>query len=129
MEISRSARNVPIRTGLHPAVYGILAGCVVWMVAMAWLFFAAGAYAALQVAVVAFFAAAFLVTPYLLFRVARGKGEPGSFGEWLDGEIEVADHAMSTRAAMTMILCAPIAGAAGFTAVSFVAWLAASGLI
>lgn len=129
MEILRHKRNVRVNTGLHPAVYGLLAGCVLWIVAAAWFFFAVEPYGALQIAVVAFLAVAFLLTPLVLARSSGARPGPGSFRDWLQGELEVADGSVSGETALAMILCAPVAGAAGITIVSFVAWLAAAGLI
>lgn len=129
MQNQPSLRNVHVAAGLHPAVYGLLVGCVLWIVAAAWIFFASDRYAALQVAVVAVFAAAFLLVPYWLFRLSGEKPQQGSFREWLDGEIQLIDGPMNARSALAMVLCAPVAGAAGLTLVSFVAHLAAIGAI
>ena len=129
MQASPALRNVRTVKEVHPAVYGLLAGCVLWIVAAAWFFFAADRYAALQLAVVAGFAAAFLITPLCLYRLSGKKAEAGSFREWLDSEIELPDGTLPAKSALAIILCAPVACAAGLTAVSLVAWLAAGGLI
>lgn len=129
MRTPSSIRNVRVQTGLHPAAYALLAGCVLWIVAVAWFFFAATAYAALQIAVVAGFAAVFLLVPFWLSRLCGTGPSGGTFREWLDSDIELADGTVEARKALVMIMCAPVAGAAGLTAVSLVAYLAAAGLI
>lgn len=129
MESPRSKRNVRIQTGLHPMVYAALAGCVLWIVAAAWFFFAGERYGAMQIAVVAGFAAAFLLTPLGLWKLSGARPIGDSFRDWLDGEIELADGSLEARHALIMIMLAPVSGAAGITVVSLVAYLAAAGLI
>jgi hypothetical protein len=129
MRTPSSIRNVRVQTGLHPAAYALLAACVVWITAVAWFFFAAAAYTALQIAVVAGFAAAFLMVPFWLSRLSGIGPVGGSFREWLDSDLEVVDGTIEARKALIMIMCAPVAGAAGLTAVSSVAYLVAAGII
>jgi uncharacterized membrane protein len=86
MSESHLRRNVPQHVDLHPAVYRLLAGSVLWMVLAVWLAFGTDAYTALQLAVVVAFALAFLLTPLWLSRIAPARaGQTGTpFREWLD---------------------------------------------
>ena len=125
MVLEHHRRNFPVRHGLHPAVYGALAGCAVWIVAAAWIFYASEAYAALQIAIVAVFASVFLLVPLWLSRLSRARREAGSFSDWLNADIEIIDGTIKGRTALIMILSAPAAATAGITLVSLVAYLTA----
>lgn len=134
MSESHLRRNVPQHVDLHPGVYRLLAGSVVWMVLAAWLAFGADAYTALQLAVVVGFALAFLVTPFVLGRLsaarpARVARSDTRFREWLDHDFDTNTGSVRARDAAIMILVAPLAGAIGLTAIGLVAWLAASGAL
>ena len=129
MSEPRYLRNVRSVTGVHPAVYGLLAGCVALILVAAWLAFAHDGYAALQVVVAAAFAVAFVATPLVLYRLSGQSIRAGAFRDWLDSELEVLDGTLSARSALVMIVSAPAACALGITAVSAVAWLTAAGVL
>jgi hypothetical protein len=123
--------NVARHADLHPAVYRLLAGSVLWMVLAVWLVFGADAYTALQLAVVVVFALVFLLTPLCLrlLSPARDAQPERPFREWLDHDFETNTGVVRTRDATVMILVAPLAGAVGLSAIGFIAWLAASGAL
>jgi hypothetical protein len=123
-------RNVRIHQRLHPGVYAVLAVNVLWMVAACWIFFSQDLYTALQVAVVTFFAAAFMLTPLCLWRLS-GQTEKSdlTYREWSEGELDVLDGPVEAKHAALMVLLAPMAGAVGITAIGFVAALASRGML
>jgi hypothetical protein len=131
MSTSDLRRNVPQHADLHPRVYGMLAGSVLWMVLAAWLAFGSDGYTALQLVVVVGFALAFLLTPFCLSRLApaRAARDATPFRDWLDHDFETNTGTVRTRDAAVMILVAPLAGAIGLTAIGLVAWLAAAGAL
>lgn len=131
MSTSDLRRNVPQHVHLHPRVYGMLAGSVLWMVLAVWLAFGSDAYTALQLTVVVGFALAFLVTPFCISRIASARTAQAKtpFRDWLDHDFETDTGTLPTRDATVMILVAPLAGAIGLSAIGFIAWLAASGAL
>jgi len=131
MSTHEQRRNIPQHVDLHPAVYRMLAGSVLWMVLAVWLAFGADAYTALQLAVVVVFAMAFVLTPLCLsrFSVARRAPQTTGFRDWLDHDFDTYTGPVRTRDATVMILVAPLAGAVGLSAIGFIAWLAASGAL
>lgn len=132
MDSSNSRRNAPIVKALHPWVYGLLAGSVLWIVLTAWLFFHGSGYAALQVAVVTGFAIAFVATPLALARLAgpdQGGPQGESFMDWCAAELDTVSGPVHGAHAAVMVLLAPLACAAGLTAISLIARLAAAGAI
>lgn len=132
MAATHHLRNVPLNTNLHPGIFAALAGTVLWIVLAAWALFGADGYTALQLAVVAVFAIAFVVTPIVIWRLAgtNGKGVVnGPVRAWLDGELDTHTGPVHGTHAAVMVLLAPVTCAGGITGVSFVAWLAAAGAL
>lgn len=132
--MSGSRRNLPVYRVPHPAIYAMMAGSVVLTVAALWVLFDDGAGTTLSLAVVAFFAAAFMGTPYVLYRASPHRAEVESptrpsLREWLEGDFECDRGTIGAKHAMAMILLLPAAGAVGLVAVSFIAHLAAIGAL
>jgi len=117
----------PSVSALHPAIYGMLAGCVVWMMAALWLFFGHDGPTAFMLVVDVFFAAAFLA-PLAIIGVSL-KSErvqwSSSLRDWLGREFETGQGRVKARDAAIMILIAPAAGAIAITLVSLAAYIAA----
>lgn len=127
MSTPEKFRNAPISHNLHPHIYGLLVGSVIWITLVVWAFFGSGAYTALQLAVVAAFALAFVATPLVLWRISAAKQEEaGSLQSWLETELETHTGVVHGAHAAVMVLLAPAACAFGLTGVSLVAWLAAA---
>ena len=123
-------RNVRISGGLHPVVYGALAGCTLWVLAAIWAFFARDLYSVVQLAVATVFAAMFLATPLVLSRFPGRQDAPAQkFREWAEGEVEILDGTVDAKHAFAMALIAPVACAAGMTGVGLMAWLASIGVL
>lgn len=124
--VSHHRRNVPAELGLHPAVYKALAGCVIWIVAATLLFFGRDSYAALQLAIVAFFCAAFLLVPFALWAIWHRENPqhkaPG-LKQWASHELQTASGPVEGREAAIMILLAPMSVALGITMTSLIAFL------
>lgn len=116
--------NRPSSRDLHPAVVQALIGTVLWLVAVLWIFFGGRLYTALQLAVVVFFAAVFIVTPWILARQAdRGPAPPRlAYRHWADGDFELFDGRTKARDAAITVMTAPLAVAVGGTALGFVAY-------
>jgi hypothetical protein len=129
-----SRRNVPVYRVPHPAIYGLMAGSAALTVLALWLLFGDGGGATLSLLVVTGFSAAFMVTPWLLWRAAPRKEEDdapqaGSLRAWLEGEFEADRGTIGAKHAMAMILLLPAAFAIGLVAISFIAHLAAIGAL
>lgn len=119
-------RNVPSELSLHPTVYKALAGCVVWIVAATFLFFGRDSYTTLQLAIVAFFCAAFLILPFALWAIwYRENPQPKApaFSQWATHELQTASGPVEGREAAIMILLAPMSVALGITVTSLIAFL------
>ena len=132
-QISVQGPAAAIEAGRLPRRIGLMAGSVVLSVLALWLLFDDGAGTTLSLLVVTGFAAAFIGTPYVLWRAAprQTDDEPsaGSLRAWLEGEFEADRGTISAKHAMAMILLLPAAGAIGLVAISFVAHLAAIGAL
>ena len=113
--------NVPRVTALHPVVYRALAGCVVWTVGAFWVLFSRESETMFQIAVVTFFAAAFVATPYWMRHIAT-QGKPATqhlpLSEWRHARFETAAGTVAAGEAAMLVLLAPLACAIGLTAVS-----------
>ena len=102
---------------LHPAIYKIMLGLVLWMLLAAWGF-VAGGYTTLVLAMVTFFLIVSTGLIAVLWRISRrnrmsglDKGRERTFGAWLDGEFDTwGSRLHGTHAATQVIL--PIAAAA-----------------
>lgn len=120
-------RNVPTETALHPVVYKALASCVAWIVGATFLFFGRDSYAALQLAIVAFFCAAFLLVPFILWAIWRRDNPQQTapdFKTWASHELQTASGPVEGREAAIMILLAPMSVTMGITLTSLIAFLA-----
>ena len=127
-------RNLPVYRHLHPAIYAAMAASVALTLLALWLFFDDGGGTTLTLLVVTGFAAAFVGTPYVLWRASpRPKDAEQEGGKklstWLEGEFEADRGIIGAKQAMAMILLLPAAGAIGLAAVSFIAYLAAIGVL
>jgi len=127
-------RNFPVYLIPHPAIYALMAGSVALTVLALWLIFDDGAGTVLSLAVVTGFAAAFMGTPYALYRASPHRNAAASparpsLREWLDGDFACDRGVIGAKHAMAMILLLPAAGAVGLVAVSFIAHLAAIGAL
>lgn len=126
MSTTHLLRNVPVNRNLHPAIYGVLAGAVLWITLAVWVFFGRDAYTALQLAVVAAFAIAFAVTPAVLWKLSAAKREEAKpLRDWFDGEFDTYTGPVHGAHAAVMVLLAPAACAVGITGIALIAWLAA----
>ena len=132
MNAPQARRNIPTERGLHPAVYGALVGCAVWVLAAFWIFFGHDTYTGLQLAVSTFFCIMFVAVPLWLRRlsgVAASETKQSKLRDWASHEFETAYGPIEGRQAAVMVLLAPAAIALGITAVSLIAYLAARGVI
>ncbi len=133
MSIIHARRNSPTEAGLHPAVYGALLGCLVWLTAAVWLAFGADGYTALQLAIATFLSIMFALVPYALSRLQRADQAPAaaqpSLRDWAEHDFITASGPVEGRDAATMVLLAPASVALGLTAIAAIAYLAAQGLL
>lgn len=125
-------RNAPINDRLHPALPRVLIGCILWTLVALAVVFGGDRYAALQIAVVAVFAAAFVGTPLILVQMERrhvpqSDDAAPSLRDWLDQDFAAGDVAIRGWDAACMILCVPVFCTAGITVMAaFVAMASAS---
>ena len=131
MSTHEDRRNIAVHRHLHPAITRAMVASVLWMVGAVWLLFDDGAGTTLSLIVVTGFAAAFVGTPFILWRASphRTHKTEGRLSTWLDGEFEADNGRIGGRDAMAMALLLPVACAIGLTAISFVAYLAAAGAL
>jgi hypothetical protein len=128
----QTRRNIPTERGLHPAVYGALIGCTVWILAAFWIFFGHDTYTGLQLAVSTFFCAMFVGVPVCLWQISRAAASDAGrtkWREWASHEFETIYGPVEGGQAAVMVLLAPVAIALGITSVSLIAYLAARGVI
>lgn len=112
--------NAPRVSGLHPVVYRVLAGCVVWTVAALWLMFSGNSETNFQIAAVTFFGAAFILIPFSMSRIAGAAKAPARyqpFSEWRHNRFETASGTMSAGNAAFLVLLAPLGCASMFTVI------------
>lgn len=129
MNTEHLRRNVAVRSHLHPAIPRIMLAAVAWTVVALWVLFDDRA-TALSLGVVTVFALAYCIVPLVLWRASpRPQADRPSLKHWLEGEFETDRSVINARDALTMTLLIPIASAVGLTAVSFIAWLAARGVL
>ena len=125
--------NRPVSSEVHPFLFKIVVGLVVWFVLAAWAFFDDSGYTGLLLAVVSgvFFMA--VAIPSILLRAGRKAGGDGSihasqmsFRDWLAGQFVSQDRRGAAESAVEIML--PIAAAAiGITALGFIFHLTAIG--
>src|SRR3546814_606432 len=123
MSLFHARHNIPVETQLHPAVYGGLAGCLIWLVASAWLAFGADGYTALQLAVSTGFAIMFMLVPFCLWMLWQQDNTPkkaSPLREWADHELMTASGPVEGKHAAIMVLLAPAAVALGLSAVALI---------
>lgn len=110
---------------LHPAIYRVIIGSLVFWVIAAWAFFAGGSgYGAAIVGIIAVFA---IVSFFIFNRIAAieknhpdgGRAEPSriSIRDWLSGEFEIwSGHLRGRDAAITLLMpiFAAVIGALAF---------------
>jgi hypothetical protein len=116
-------RNAPINERLHPALPRVLIGCILWTLLALAVVFGGDRYAALQIAVVAVFAAAFVGTPMILMQLERRHAPQSddatpSLRDWLDQDFAAGDVTIRGWDAACMILCVPVFCTAGMTAMA-----------
>ena len=127
-----SHRNRPMETTLHPIVNLALVGTLVWLLTAIWLAFGAQSYTALQLAVSTFLAIMFVLVPYALWLLSKAGQTPVKtkpFREWAANEMQTASGPVEGKDAAVMVLLAPAAVSLGITVMSFIAFLAAHGLL
>lgn len=128
---TKARRNVAIYSVVHPAVHIAVVCCVIWMVLAVWYWFSNGNDVRLSLAVVTGFSVAFVATPVLLWRASPSREDSRAvpLSEWIRGEFETGSGRIHAWGAAVMVLLLPVASAAGLTALSIVANLAASGAL
>jgi hypothetical protein len=130
-----SRRDQPAASDLHPVVYGLLLGLVLWLVLAVWGF-AGDGYADFLLPVVSAFILMFVGIPATLYLMTRRHPDPGqsdadqsreSFRDWVTGDFETwQDRVKGANAAVEVLL--PMAAIAiGMTAFAIVHYLTAHG--
>jgi len=108
-------------TRLHPVIYKIMLGLVLWMLLESWGF-VAGGYSAIALGMVTFFLIVSIGLVAALWRISRrnrtsglDKGRSRSFGAWLDGEFDTWGSRLHGTHAATQIILPIAAAAVGMT--------------
>jgi hypothetical protein len=126
LEAALYRKNTILESSLHPIVYKALAGVVVWIVAVALLFFGHDRSLLLLLAVISFLCVAVIMLPFCLWLIWR-KHHPArvttTFSDWSSHEIETASGLVDGGHAAIMVLLAPSAVALGITATALVAYI------
>ena len=127
-------RNAPLNHRLHPALPRILIGCILWTLLVLAVVFGGDRYAALQIAVVAVFAAAFVGTPLVLVRMERRHAQADdhampSLRDWLDQDFAAGNETVRGWEAACMVLSVPVFCTAGITAMAALVAMASAGAL
>lgn len=122
--------NRPQWLDLHPAVYRLLIGSVVWLFVALWLCFGHDAYTALQLGIVAAFLAVFTGVPAVMARLAKRKSQSGqvTFAEWRGGDLDTYTGPVAAGEAALMVVIGPVACVLGLTVISAMAYMTAAGI-
>ncbi len=121
---------------LHPVVYKIAGGLLVWMILAAWGFFSDAGYSGLVLMIVTGFAIMILAVPYELWRLWRRERDhvpqrlPEArrpFLEWAHGRLDVWQGSLRGSEAALLALVPLAAGAVGMTALVIVLHIATQG--
>jgi len=111
------------------AIYGLLAGAVLWMVIAAWGFAGPG-YTSVALTVVTGLLVVVIGILFALWRMARANDpdseRPQSFGEWSSGDFEIWQDRQKGRNAAAEIVLPLAAAAAGMTAFAIIFHYAAA---
>lgn len=132
MSLFQTHRNVPVETGLHPAVYAGLAGLLAWFMAAPWIAFGSNGYLALQLAIMTVLVIMFAFVPYWLTRLWQAQNKPAKaqpVNEWAQHTFSTASGPVEAKDAAIMVLLAPASVAFGITMTSAIAWLAGHGVL
>lgn len=118
---------------VHPAVYAVVAGLVVWFVGGVWIVFGAEQYLGITLVVVTGFFLMAMAIPFLLWRQWRKYGPPAeqeppqSFHDWAAGEFEIARERRPALGAAIEIALPLAAAALGMTAIGIIFHFVAAG--
>jgi uncharacterized membrane protein YjgN (DUF898 family) len=119
------ASNGPSFDDLHPAIYKALAGCGLWMVIAAWIFFGGQGYASFVLTVVTGLFVMAAALPFLLWRTWRKSAGSAAdrkptFSQWWRGEVDTwQGRVESWDAAIEVLLPLGIA-AIGMTGIGLI---------
>jgi len=121
---------------LHPMVYKIAGGLLIWMILAAWGFFSDAGYSGLALAVITGFAILVLSVPFQMWRLWHRQREhvtqrlPDSsrpFLDWAHGRLDVWQGSLKGSEAALLALVPLAAGAVGMTALVIVLHIATHG--
>jgi hypothetical protein len=132
MRHERYGGNRPLWLGVHRTVIRLAVGATIWTIAAVWILFSHSYYGILLFGVVSFLVAMFMLLPWVLSHFARktdNPDEPATFREWRSGEFDTASGPMKGSEAAVLILLIPMAVAVGMTAIGFLEFLTAEGVL
>ena len=119
--------NRPVADRLHPKIWALLIGFVIWFAVAIWSF-GTGGYVDWLLTVVSAFLVIAVLLPVILSRVARDRSKRvrGTLRDWASGDFQTwQDREKGIEAAAEIVL--PIAAAAiGMTAIAIVFHYAAA---
>jgi hypothetical protein len=123
-ELSR--HNRPVSDHLHPLVYAVMVGLVLWFVLSAWISFGGAEYMGLLLAVVSGFFLMAAAIPFTLWctwqnhRPDRTHEDRTPFREWAAGEFETGQGRRRALDAAIEIALPLAAAAVGMTAMGLI---------
>jgi len=123
-ELSQHGR--PGSEHLHPSIYAIMVGSVLWFVLSAWIFFGGAEYMGLLLAVVSGFFLMAAAIPFVLwcvwqkYRPVPAREDRRSFRQWVSGEFETRQGRRRALDAAIEIVLPLAAAAAGMTAMGLI---------
>jgi hypothetical protein len=125
--------NRAVWNHLHPFVYFAAAGCLLWFVLLAWVFFGGQGYTDLALVVVSGFFLMAMAVPFVLWLVYRkyrsGSDGSPSLREWAAGDFEIQQGRRKAVDAAIEILLPLAAAAVGMTAMGLVFHFSAAGIV
>jgi hypothetical protein len=111
---------------MHPYIYKMMVGLVLWMLLAAWGFVSSG-YTGIALGMITFFLIVSVGLIAVLWRISRrgrdtglDKGRRRTLAAWLDGEVEVWGSRLHGTHAATQILLPLVAAAVGMTVLMIV---------
>jgi len=120
------ARQPNFITRLHPYIYKIMMGLVLWMLLAAWGFVSSG-YAGIALGMITFFLIVSVGLLAVLWRISRRSSETGldkgrirTLSAWLDGEVDIWGSRIHGTHAATQIILPLAAAAVGMTVLMIV---------
>jgi hypothetical protein len=128
---TRHTQHRVVHDGLHPLVYRSIIGLTLWLVLSVWVFFHAGAYIGLTLAMISLFFAVLVAIPVVLWKTWQHNAAPHEtrtlaepFRDWTSEDFTTWTGGLSGHDAAIQILLPIAAVSIGMTAFGLVFYFA-----